>query len=250
MATAQDVITDAFLEGDILDQPGQTPGPAFLTYGINRLNRIVGTLSTRRLFIWTIESNRYTLSPSQTSYTIGPSGADFTAARPLGPGPGNGIKNANIILVADNPEVSLPLYILNDDEWANLRVKAIPTTVPTAIYNDGSNPKSTLFLWGYPTQANELELWTRKQISSFAALGTAFEMPPGYQEAITTILAEAMRSAFKHDNPSPSLAEAARRARVAIGSLNSASPNLSNDAGALGSQRGGGYFNWTNGSVV
>lgn len=250
MATAQDIIVDAYLECGEMDQAGQTPPPTQLTYGLNRLNRIVGQLSTRRLFIWEIGSARYTLSPSQTSYTIGPSGADFTAPRPLGPAPGNGIKNANIILTGTNPEASLPLYIMNDDEWANLSVKEIPTSVPTAIYNDGAFPNSRLYLLGYPTQANDLELFTPTQISTFAALGTTFTMPPGYQEAITTLLAEALCSAMHKGVVPPALADSARRARVAVMSLNSASPNLSNDAGTLGSKRLGGFFNWNNGSVV
>jgi hypothetical protein len=251
MATAQDVIVDAFIEGDILDQPGQVPGPNFLTYGLNRLNRLVAQFSTRGLMVWTIESNRYTLTPSQTSYTIGPSGADFTADRPLGPMPGGGIVNANIILTSVSPEVAIPLYIMNDDEWASVRVKDIPTSIPTAIYNDGSFPNSRLYLWGYPNQANDLQLWTRHQISEFASLGTTFSMPPGYQEAITTSLAEAMCSAYKKGVVPPSLAMAARKARAAVMSLNSASPNISNDAAGIGtSNQGGAFFNWLNGQVV
>jgi len=249
MATAQDIIVDAFLEADVLDQPGQTPGPAFLTYGLSRLNRIVAQFSTRRAFVWTIGSARYTLSPSQTSYTIGPTG-NFVAPRPVGIGPGNGIKNANIILTSVSPEVSIPLYIFNDTEWANIRVKDIPTSIPTGIYNDGANPNSRLYLWGYPTQDNDLQLWTPTQITQFASLGTTFEMPSGYQEAVTTTLAESLCSAYKKGVVAPSLAEAARRARAAVASLNSASPNISNDAAGLVSTRGGSYFNWLDGDPV
>ena len=254
MATAQDIITDALLEIGVLSGPGQTPSTAHSSFALNRLNQMVGEWNTRRPFLYTVDINRYTLTPSQETYTIGPASTspDFTAPRPVGPGPGNGIIWANIVIPGD-PDVFLPLNIMGDEEWANMRVRSVGTTVPIAIYNDGANPKSTLYLYGYPTVANELELFTRHQASEFASLASTFEAPAGYQKAMTLTLAENLAPipAFVRLGAQWSQLQAdnARKARAAIAGLNSAPNNLSNDAAGLTAGGVRSNFNWLTGNL-
>jgi len=140
------------------------------------------------------------------------------------------------------------MAILNAEDWASMRVRDIDTTTPTAIYNDGATPKSTLYLYGVPTLAYQLELWRNKQIGQFSMLSDAFDWPAGYQEAVTLTLAEGLCGPLGRKMPN-GLPEMARRARAAVTSLNSAPGKLDNDA-ALSGGRSGGYFNYKTGQVI
>src|SRR3990167_3720573 len=87
--------------------PGEPGSAADLAFGLSKLNRMISQWSTRGVYIYTVRIDRYTLTPSQVSYTIGPasSSADFTAAPPLCSGPCKGIFYSNIVLMADAPHV-------------------------------------------------------------------------------------------------------------------------------------------------
>lgn len=238
MATATTIITDACLECGMLDQPGQLPSAEHLAFGLTRLNRIVSMWSTRQLFIWTSVFTRFTLVAGQQSYTIGPSGANFTAARPVGIGPGGGIKFANIVIGSGSAEVLTPMALLSDEDWASLTLRGFATSIPMALYNDGGTPNSTLYLYGIPTTAYKLELWTNQQIAQFATLSDTFDWPPAYQEAATLTLAEALCNPFQKPIPD-GLTEMARRARAAVTSLNSAPNTQTNDTKRMGINHGG-----------
>jgi hypothetical protein len=248
LPTAGEVIQNALIELGV-HQANETMSATDAQFGLGKLNRLLSQWSTRSVNIWTILSQRFTLSPSQVSYTIGPTGADFTAARPLGPGPGKGIRNANIVLTSVTPEVHCPLAIWDADQWANIRVNEIPTSLPIGLYNDGAYLNSTLYLWGYPTEANDLELFTYQQLTEFASISGTFEFPPGYEEALTLSLAESLGPPYGAAI-SEDLRTNARRARAAIQSINTAPPLLQTDDGGLPSSPGGniGWFNYRSGS--
>jgi len=219
--TAGDLITAAARAMGYL-KAGRTASASELTDALVTLNNLIGLWRTRSLFVYTVGSSRYTFTVPQASYTIGPSGADFTAARPTR------IEHANIVLTDVTPEVRVPLEILDDDEWANLRVREIPVTLPTKLYNDGASPNSTLYLWGYPTIANDLELFTWQQLTTAAALTTDLLFPPGYDSACLYSLAELLSAQWNHPLP-PQVMLQAQKARAAVTGLNSAPPKLVND---------------------
>jgi len=246
--TAQDIIVNSMIEVGALAQ-GETPASNDAAYVFGKANRLSSQWSTRSLFIWTVRSDRYTLIPSQRSYTIGRApGADFVADRPLGPRePGNGIKNANIVLTSVSPEVRVPLRLLDDDEWASIWVLDVPTTLPVALYNDGAYPNSTLYLWGWPTQANDLELFTNQQLPQFPDLVTPIELATGYEEAFILTLAESIGPAFGQPITAD-LRENARRARAAIQSLNSSSPKIGTDVPEMPNSGPRSTFNYRSGT--
>src|SRR5690349_11443785 len=207
-------------------------------------NRLISQYSTRRLFMFTVAAQRFTLTPSQTSYTIGPTG-DFVTARPTF------IKNANIVLTSVSPEVRVPLDIWDDDQWADTRVQPIPPTLPTAIYYDGGLSQTaglgTIYFWGYPTVANDFAMFAPQFLTQFADLTTSVTFAPGYEEMLVTSVAERMCPQWGLA-VNATLAEQARRARAAVVSLNSRSaPNLSNDAANINGQPQKPYFNYLTG---
>ena len=226
----------------------ETPNAPDAAIVMQRLNDMLESWGTERNNIYTISIARYTLTPAQTSYTIGRSGsADFTADRPLGQGPGNGIESANIVMTGVSPEVRVPLALLDDGQWAAISVTNISSTLPIALYNDGGFPDSTLYLWPWPSDGNDLELFTRQQLGSFTALTDTFTYPPGYRLAIVRSLAEAICPLFGKEI-SATLAALASRARGAIKSLNTAPPLIATADYGLGpKQQDRGTFNYRTG---
>ena len=253
--TSQDIITDALMEIGVLTGPGQTPSSAHSTFGLSRLNQLVQEWNTRRAFLYTVDKLTFSLVVSQASYTIGPTATtpDFVTARPVGPQPGNGILAANII-IDGTPDVYVPMGLLDDQEWAAMRVRSISSTVPLALYNDGANPKSTLYLYGTPSVARDIELWVRHQTTDFASLATTVEVPAGYQKAMTMTLAENLAASnvfarLPGVGWSQFQAINAQKARAAIAGLNSAPNNMSNDAAGLRSGGNRSNFNYLTGSL-
>jgi hypothetical protein len=201
------------------------------------LNRMLDSWSTQELLIWTVRIDRYTLDPPQTSYTIGP-GADFNAQRP------ERIEAANIVL-AGMSEVHVPLRILSDKEWAEKRLRVIPTSIPTQLYYDNNYPIAKIYLWGYPTAGNDLELFTWQIIPQFATQVDAVQLPPGYLDAAVYNLARRLCAQFG-TVLRPDVAEAATKTLARIKGANASSPIIASaDFGMKITKRGD--FNYLTG---
>ena len=250
--TVLDIVSDAMREAGILIG-SETPNAPDAAIVMQRLNDVLELWGTERNNIYTISIATYSLAVSRTSYTIGRGtspAANFVADRPLGPGPGNGIESANIILTGVTPNVRVPLAILDDDQWASVSVTAISSTIPVALYNDGGFPNSSLYLWPYPSGGNSLELFTRQQLGSFTALTDTFAYPPGYRLAIVGSLAEAICPLFGKEI-SATLEKSASKARAKIKSLNTAPPFIATADYGLGpKQQDRGTFNYRTGQNV
>lgn len=218
--TALDLIKEALMEIGVYSQ-GETPSAADAAFGLSKLNRALDSWNAKKLNLYNVEFNSYTLVPSLQPHTIGPTGATFTVAqRPVR------IENAAIILTTSSPSVRCPLNIRNDDWWANLRVRDILTTLPTDLYYSPSWPNGSLFLWPVPTTAYGIELETWTALGQIANLTTPISLPPGYQDAITYTLALTLCPAFAKQ-PDPILEVAWQKAMQIIQSVNSTAPLMS-----------------------
>lgn len=178
-------------------------------------------------------------------------GGDIPNFATVGPRPTK-ILNANIILNNVSPEVKVPLYIADDDWWAANPVPKVTSTLPNVLYYSANWPNGQIFLWSMQSQAYGLELETWVNLTEVGDFTYPFYLPQGYRDAVTYSLAESLGPSY--DVPMATiqlLAEAARRARAKIQTLNSSSPRImTRDSGIPGGGRGGGYLNWLNGSVV
>lgn len=204
------------------------------------LNRMLDAWNNQRLNIYTTRIDRYTLTPSKTSYTIGPDvRADFNAPRP------HKITNANIVTTTGGSEVHLPLRIITDQQWAWKRLREIPTTIPTELYDDGAFPVSRLYLWGYPTVANDLELFTWSLLTQYAAQDDTVQLPPAYLDGIVYNLAVRLSGQFG-TMLRPDVDREATRLRGIIKAGNAPAPQIASaDYGMRG--RGGSSFNYLSG---
>jgi len=222
---ARTICTGAAEELGIL-QAGESLSAEDADFLLRKLNRMLGIWRTRKRFVYQIVSNAFTLSASQVSYTIGPSGGDFTLAN----GVPAKIERAYIVLTADDPDSKVPLRIIEVDQYADISIPAQTDSYSRALYYKRGPLLGTLYLWPKPTDtANQLELWTWTLLSTFATLDTSADLPDGYEEAITLSLAEACCGKAFGIELSGELQMQARLARRAIQSLNSSAPRLVSD---------------------
>lgn len=227
-------------------RPGRGIGTEQQVEVIQFLNQMCDSWNALRGSIFTVSQDRYLLSPSQTTYFIGPTG-DFVAPRPIM------IKAANLVLTGVFPEVFLPMRILSDDDWANIVVREIPTTVPRLIYNDGGSPDSQLFLWGFPTVANDLELWTWNGLNNELTAADSIFYPDGAALAIVQNLAVLIAPLYwkKTDKMLSLLIQQAQKSRAAYSNLNQESPNLISDAymGSGDDKKAWDYYSYLTGGL-
>lgn len=184
--TADQLIYGALRDLGVI-RSGQTAPSDLMNDCFATLNELIDSWLIDQLLVYAITADIYTLNGTQQSYTIGPSGADFTAPRPTA------IQDANIILNYTSPVVRTPLQIINVDQWANLRVRNIQPALPLELYYDaGFNQPlgyGTLNLWPGPVAAYQLELFTWQQLTAFASRSTMVYFPPAYANAIRKNLA-------------------------------------------------------------
>ncbi len=166
---------------------GQGAPPDLLTDILVAANQLIDDWLIDNLMIYAFLADIYSLSGSSQSYTIGPSGADFTAPRPTD------IQDANILLNTVSPVVRQPVKIINVDQWANIRVRNIQPAIPLVLYYDRGFDATlgygTINLWPGPQANYQLEIFTPKQLTEFPDQTTAIRFPPAYANAIRKCLA-------------------------------------------------------------
>lgn len=162
------------------------------------------------------------------------------------------IVNANIILNNVPEPVRVPMRIVDADWWANQRVPTIQTTLPTHLYYQPNFPNGSLFFWPVPSIVYPVELETWTNLSELGLFDT-FQLPQGYEDAITYTLAETLCPSYGRPMD-PTLAALGQKARAMIQGNNSEAPHIStSDLGMPGSaadQRGRADFNWLTGNLA
>ena len=248
--TSGDLIKEAFVEAGIV-LPSENLTAPDGEFGRSKLNRMLSSWANKGTMLYTTLIATYTLTPSQQVYTIGRGtspAADFVADRPVGPGFGKGILQANILIDAAT-DYRTPLRVLGEAEWSQISITDIDTSIPWAIYNDGAAPNSNLYLYGIPSEAHSLELFTRAQLTEYSDLVTDVNVPKGYEEAMIMSLAEALCPSYKLQ-ATAELVRAARLARAAIASVNVTPPLISTRDSGIPNRTEGTYFDYMFGRPI
>lgn len=228
-----DLIKGALRKGGITTLPGTTPSPDQSGELISELNRMMEGLSLDGHNIYTTSIDRYALTPNQTTYFIGPTG-DFVAPRPIF------ISRANIIVTGSSPELHLKCRILTDEEWGAKTITELPAPWPWELYNDGGTPDSKLYLYGYPTEPNDLELYTWQELQdTFTSMADAAVFPIGYADAIIPNLALRVTELYPLDSHLTAmqmqrLEKSARVSLEALHALNTTAPDFRNETATRG----------------
>lgn len=232
MATKpRDIITAALQEIGVI-APGDPVTADDLAWGLLKLNQLLDKWNAEKKYIYSVNFANYVLTPNHQPHTIGPGGNFNVTQRPVK------VENANLIINTSVPNVTQPLFIRDADWWANNRVQTLTSNFPTDLYYEPEFPLGFLNLWPIALQAYGLQLETWTLLQQFADVDTvAVTLPPGYFAAIELSLAEMLCAAYERD-PSASLVQQARDARLVVKGANyPGGPRIATrDPGIPGSQ--------------
>jgi len=218
----QGILYPALRKAGITLGPQRGPSPAQYQDALEEVNRLIASLGTDRLFIYSRDIYTAPLTGVKT-YTIGISAdptftPDFPVPRPVW------IESANVISNS-TPPIRYKLAILDDLAWAKIRVQDIGNTIPWALYNDRAYPVSTLYLYAQPLSGYLLELYVWHQVPAFVTPEDVVLLPPGYEDAIVLNLAVRLGPHFQR-NVDPDVRAEAQKALMRIESINAPQPIL------------------------
>ena len=190
-----------------------TPEAEESQLALRTLNRMLDSWLTRNLYAYHVKWQQITLTSSQESRTIGPSG-QVNIARPAQIEVGSYVRVSGI---------DTELRVVSRDTWAAVEDKSLVGARPEIVYYEAASPIGTLYFW--PQADCDVFLAIQTQLTQFADLTTAYTLPPGYEDAIILSLAERLCRPFSRAIPL-SLANDARKARAAVKALNLNVPEL------------------------
>jgi hypothetical protein len=213
---------------------GESPDPSETSDGLAVLNALMGALSTTPL-VYAKSLDTIALSAGVSSITVGPSGTTITD-RPM---------EVLAESYLTNGSVSYPLRIYTDQQYSDIPVKSTQA-IPTAVWPLMSMPNVQLTFYPVPIGGLTLNLWSVKQLQTFPSLTTVVSLPPGYEAALPSFLAEELAPEYGLDDVPPAVQRMIRRHRRNLEAENLNAPMLKQPA-----EMGRYHFNiLTNGTVV
>lgn len=238
---ADTVVSDLLYAGlriaGVTTGAGRAASPEQMADAFSSLNRMLSSWNVERSNIYTISISAYQLIGGQHVYTIP---GDFDGPRPVN------IDRAAVLL-GDSP-LRLPVKILTDQEWSQIKLQNLTGSFPTKLYADGSFPQCNLYVWPAPSMPCQLELYTWQAFAQLYAQDDPIRYPDGYEEAITYNLAMRLAAMFR-TQLTPEAIAIAKDSLARIKSHNVPSPLMSCDPAIMPSARGG-SFNWLTGDTV
>lgn len=230
MATWTTIITAALTELGAI-AVGQTPNAATVNLALAKAQLLIDLWNADRQAVYADVFSSFTLTPNLQPHTIGPTGTFTMAQRPVT------IDGASIGLNNASPIVYYDLEMHDAAWWQDQTIPDIATDNPTDGYYDPTWPNGSLYLWPVPTVAYLFQMRTRQLLSTTFTPATTFDLPPGYQQAITLTLAEDLGPMFFRE-AAPTTVKKAQAARAIIFANNDEPVRLvTRDAGMPGSTR-------------
>lgn len=189
--------------------PGaQTPAVDQLTDALFHANIIADTYNNDGQMVFTMQyllaplANGVVQNDGTTIYTIGPSSINPDVSFDIPERP-QAIQAASFRMMNGFPYIDIPLAILSAEEWSQLRLKNIYSSVSNAIYMDEQWPVANIYLFPAPNYQASLFLTFWQPLNSSMTLDTTFSMPPGYAALFLYDVAIAVAPTFnKEASPS------------------------------------------------
>jgi len=215
--------------------PGETPSGSEGTDALFVLNQMLDSWNAESLSIFTISRSVFDFIANQQAYTYGV-GGDFNAARPAK------IDHCSVLYLSNPSQpLELPLQMLTDEQWSQIPVKAVYSTIPLQVWDDGGYPLRTLSFWPIPSAANQFCSYAWTALTEFTDLATDNDYPPGYAKALRYNLAVDLAPEWGVELP-PVVAAQAVSSKAILKSMNIGPIDIRCD-GALVNPKGG-YYNY------
>ena len=135
------------------------------------------------MMIYTIQIYTIPVQAGKQIYTVGP-GGDFNL--PARPPQLEGIWFQQLITAPFN---DIPMTLISERDWGNIRAKAIPSIIGTWAYYDQQYPLANLYIWPIPNAAGNLIIHAQQLLNSAVALTDTESLPMAYRRAVRFNLA-------------------------------------------------------------
>lgn len=176
--TALDIIARAMRLLGVYAQ-GESPTGAEATEALSVLNSLIQSYGNQNLLIFADSADEIPFVANQDSVTIGPTGS-FSGVRPVV------LSDYSYVQFG---QLSYPLEVLTNEEYAGISLKGLITGIPTSIYLDATMPDAKIYLYPIPTQAMVLNLRSNKRLTTIATLADVLSFPDGYDRMFAACLA-------------------------------------------------------------
>lgn len=203
--TRGELIQGAFRQLKVLRE-GDVPNSAQTSYAVSALQMLLKNLSAQGLMLWTYYQVAVPLVISQKSYTIGPTGADVTATRPLRLFDGSFVRSTVAGVVTD-----VDLTLLTRQAYFQQSTKAVTGTTSSIYYfpgidvpfgpTNGGTGYGTLYVY-FPTDANSTYTAycnMMRPLYDMGAATDAFDLPAEWMRALKYMLAADMAYEYQVD---------------------------------------------------
>lgn len=218
--TAAQIITKALQILNVVND-GATASTNQMTDGLATLNNMLEAWGLERTYVYAVAEANFSLT-TQASLTVGSGGDWSTIARPAT------IYQAWVRIPSNT---DIPLILLDDKEWAGVRVKSLTGYYPQWLYYKPDYPLGVINLWPVVSSPCTLYINYPQALQSFASTSDNVSLPPGYLRALIWNLAAEF--APEYGELSPSVAQMAMKTRKTIKRLNNPAYNLQVDSGVL-----------------
>ncbi len=193
--TGRDLIVEALSEIGV-QAAGETVSAADEDLALKTLQRILDAGGAERLMIFQLLRTAQTLTSGTRDYTIG-SGGTINIVRPVW------IERAGFVFdsTATDP-LEIPIEILTEQRWADIRLKTFDSGVVQAIYYDPgfsptSNNRGTISTYPTINKSNtQVVLYSPVAVVGFVNPTTEYVFPPGYRAAFHFSLAYELQRPF------------------------------------------------------
>lgn len=177
MPTTRAILTDALLEIGV-GAPGEVVGPEIMQTALRYFQRQLNAWQADELSLAVSNRVTYTLPSGTASSTIGPTG-DIVTQRPVF------IQQINYLVPGASPPVEVPMGPMNDQQFQNLSIKTLSSSLPTEYYYQTSitGANGTIVWWPVVTQDVDLALYLQAGVTEPTTLDSILTVPPAYEDA-------------------------------------------------------------------
>lgn len=236
MGTARDLIYGSLRLLDVIAE-GETPSAQAQTDAFNILGDMLDDWSNQSLLRFPPIVENFNYVPGQQSYQMGTNGTpDFSTPRP------QAIEQALTQIVGTNPANQIPIEIVNQQQWADIVVKTVQSSLPLKLWIQDTFPNMTLNFWPVPNIANQVVLFSHKPFTAIANVTSTISFPPGWAKALRYNLAIELAPEYGR-SPSETVVAMAIESKAGIKRQNTKPLLMKTDV----FRSGPGAFNWITG---
>jgi hypothetical protein len=205
------------------------------------LQQMIDEWQADGLKIFTTQITTFPFVLGQQTYTLG-TGGQFNMPRPAS------IHRMGCQILSNPTQPSeIPMTMLDDDGWANVRVKNIGGSYPLFVYDDGAFPLRNLNFWVIPGLACNLVIYSWQPLTTFTDLTTDITFPPAYAQALRYNLAIALSAEFRTPLL-PQVVQIAMSSLASLKDINLPAPVLRCDPGLTGT--GESMYDWRSDTMI